>query len=426
MNKPTKFFLAIIIAVFASCSSDEDLLSPDDGANMSIEKVSSKNDTLQNGNILPLKGKRDTLKRPPALKSLSNSDRYEIDQLHLVPIYLKVKGNTSNRQFISSSSKGAELTMETYRGNVTQQFYIKKLPASTGIPNLIYSKNTETPISIGSYNNNPDVKVLYARNDADGSLFGSSWDFDRGEYSTNSFVIENQDFPESGGGSPWDIYYNVITANGGKISFSKYNNNPRQEFEIIPAETFVIEKIEFDVDAGAILSKAPLQIYKEGYSNTGPLEQSYTFNVNRSYSKSSEFNRKTSYNVEVSTTVIAKVPFIAEGEIETSINSGQEFTYGESESETIAVSRNYPVKVPANHRADLSVVFFKYQMDVDYIATCRGLESGRRIEIRGVWNGTDVEETDADLVLTPLNGGAQRRIKITKEMLDSKKPIELE
>ncbi|GAF02295.1 hypothetical protein JCM21142_3925 [Saccharicrinis fermentans DSM 9555 = JCM 21142] len=381
--------------------------------------------TIVNDIILPLKGNRDTLRKPAALKSLSFTDRYEIDQLNEIPIYLKVMGNSTNKQFITASTRGAELTMDTYRGNISQQYYIKILPASTGIPYLIYSKITNTPLSVGSYQSNPDVKVLYARSDASGSLFGSSWDFNKGEYTNNSFVIENQDFPESGGGSWWDIYYNVITVDNSKILFSKYNNSPRQEFEIIPVETFVVEEIQFDVDAGSILSNVPLQVYKEGYTNNGPIEQTYTFAVNKSYTQSSDFKRSTSYKVSLSTTVETGVPFIAKGEISASTEFGQEFTYGESESTTIAVNRSYPVKVPANYRADLSLTFIKYNMDVDYIATCRGLTSGKIIEIKGVWSGVDVEETDANLTLTPLDGGTIQKMKISQEMLDSKKVIEL-
>lgn len=41
-------------------------------------------------------------------------DRYEIDQLNEIPIYLKVIGNSTNRHFITASSRGAELTMDTY------------------------------------------------------------------------------------------------------------------------------------------------------------------------------------------------------------------------------------------------------------------------------------------------------------------------
>lgn len=278
---------------------------------------------------------------------------------------------------------------------------------------------------MGSYQSHPNDKVLYARNDASGSLFGSSWDFKRGEYTDNSFVIENQDFPESGGGSWWDIYYNAITVDNSKILFSKYNKSPRQEFEIIPVETFVVEKIEFDVDAGTILSKVPFQVYKDGYTNNGPIEQTHTFGVNKSYVQSSDYKRSTSYKVSLSTEFQAKVPFIAESKITASQEFGQEFTYGESESTTISVNRSYPVKVPANYRADLSLIFFKYNMNVNYIATCRGLTSGRKIEIKGVWSGVDVEETDANLTLTPLDGGTIQKIKISKEMLDSRKVIEV-
>ncbi len=419
-----------LLIIISSCSSDEEFSTTNDTTEANAKnanlKTTVKNDTTKvNDIIFPLEGNRDTLKRPVALKSLSFSDRYEIDQLNEIPIYLKVMGNSSNKQFVTASNKGAELTMDTYRGNISQQYYIKVLPASTGIPYLIYSKKTKTPISVGAYQSNPNVKVLYARNDASGSLFGSSWDFDRGEYTDNSFVIENQDFPESGGGSWWNIYYNVITVDNSKILFSKYNNSPRQEFEIIPVEKFVVEKIQFDVDAGTILSNVPIQVYKEGYTNNGPIEQTYTFAVNKSYTQTSNFNRSTSYKVSISTEIKAKVPFIASGKISTSTEFGQEFTYGKSESATIAVNRSYPVKVPANYRADLSLTFFKYNMDVDYIATCRGLTSGKRIEIKGIWSGVDVEETDANLTLTSLDGRTIRKMKISKEMLDSKKVIEV-
>jgi hypothetical protein len=419
-----------LLIIISSCSSDEAFSNKNNSTEANAKnanlKSTLKNDTTKvNDIIVPLEGNRDTLKRPGALKRLSATDSYEIDQLNEIPIYLKVMGNSSSKQFITASTKGAELNMNTYTGNLSQQYYIKVLPPSTGIPYLIYSKNTNTPISVGSYQSNPNVKVLYARNDSSGSLFGSSWDFDRGEYTENSFVIKNQDFPESGGGSWWDIYYNAITVNDSKILFSKYNNSPRQEFEIIPVETFVVEKIQFDVDAGTILSNAPLQVYKEGYTNSGPIEQTYTFAINTSYTKSSNYNRSTSYKVTLSASVKAGVPFFAEGEIKTSTEFGQNFTYGESESATIAVNRSYPVKVPPNNRADLTLTFFTYNMNVDYIATCRGLTSGKIIQIKGVWSGIDVQETNANLTLTPLNGGTVQKMEISKEMLDSKKIIEL-
>ena len=66
-------------------------------------------------------------------------------------------------------------------------------------------------------------------------------------------------------------------------------------------------------------------------------------------------------------------------------------------------------------------------MDVEYIATCIGLTSGKRINIKGRWQGVDVQETDAVLDLTPINGnkGEAKKITITKSMLNSKRTIKV-
>lgn len=89
-------------------------------------------------------------------------------------------------------------------------------------------------------------------------------------------------------------------------------------------------------------------------------------------------------------------------------------------------NREYPVTVPANYRAELTLTLFKYNMDVEYVAVCRGLTSGEALNIKGRWTGVDVVETDGVLDLTPLNGGPTRRIVITKEMIESNKPIQIQ
>jgi len=293
-----------------------------------------------------------------------------------------------------------------------------------GIPYLIYSKNTNTYLKVGAYTSAPDVKILYADYTNSSSSFGASWDFRRGTYSKNSFVIENQDLPEQGSSGNWmDIYYPAITVNDSKVSFSKYNNSPRQEFAIVPAEQFEIESIRYNIDASAVLEKMPDIVYKDNYTNDGPIEQSHKFTVTQSYKETSTFNRKTSYNVNVATEFKCKVPFVASGKITTSITEGQDFTYGKSEEEVITFNREYSVIVLPYYVATLTLTLFKYNMDVEYIATCRGLTSGRKLEIKGRWVGVDVVETDAVVKQTSLKDGSTKSIVVTDEMRKSKKPI---
>lgn len=417
------YSLAILLNMgfFCSCSSDDELVSMQ--AKLSDELSSRA--VLVNDSIVPFEGNRDTIRRPLSLRTAIDVQE-EINQLEDIPFYLQAQGNSSTKQFLSAKGAGKEVVVENYSGGIEQQFYIKVPSAVAGIPYLIYSKKSDTYLKVGSYTSAPDVKVLYADYVDSGSNFGASWDFERGTYSLNSFVIKNQDLPEQGSSGSWmDIYYPVITVNDAKVSFSKYNNSPRQEFAIVPAENFEVESVQYIIDASAVLSRQPDVVIRERYTNNTALQQSFKFNINETYKETSTFNRKTSYNVNVTTSFKCKVPFISSGEIKTSVTEGQDFTYGESEEKAFTINREYPVTVPPYEVAELTLTLFKYNMDVEYVATCRGLVSGKKIQIKGRWTGVDVIENDAVLSSTPINGGETTSIVITPNMLKSNEPIQI-
>ena len=407
------------LGLFYSCSSDEEFISEQ----IETENVLTTRAIHVKDSIIPFEGNRDTLKRPVQFFT-SSEVKKEIDQLEDIPFYLQAQGNSSSRQFLSVASAGTEVTVENYSKQISQQFYIKAPSAITGIPYLIYSKATNTVLKVGAYTSDPNTKVLYADYTDSNSSFGASWDFSKGTYSNNSFVIENQDLPQQGSSGNWmDIYYPAITVNDSKVSFSQYNNSPRQEFAIVPAEDFEVESIRYITDASAVLEQMPDIVYKDTYTNNGPIQQTHKFTISESYKETSNFQRKTSYNVNITTSFKCKVPFIASGEISTSVTEGQDFTYGDSEEHTKTINREYPIDVPAYHVAKLTLTLLKYNMDVEYVATCRGLTSGKKLEIRGRWTGIDVVETNAVADVTPINGGKSTRVIITDEMLKSRTPI---
>lgn len=425
----------LVAGMMSACSSDDEMQEFIQTPVKTI--VTSKQDTIktvQADSIVPIEGCRDSL--PPKVKPVTRSSyddytllREELYQLNEIPIYLKVKGNSTDKHFLSTQGKGKELTVESFNANSDKQkFYIKILPMSSGIPYLIYSKQTETPIRIGAYSNAPDTKILYASQNASGSLFGASWDIKRGQYSDKSYVIENEDYVQQGNSGNWlDIYYSVITVNGTKISFSKYNRSPRQEFEIIPVEEFTVKDIYFDVEASSILSKSPTLLFSDSYTNNGPITQTHKFVISDSYKESSSFNKETSYNVSIATEVKVGVPFIANGKITTTVSGGQKFSYGSSEEVVKTITREYTVEVPKNYRAEMKLTLYKYDMDVSYIATCVGKTSGREIQIRGHWEGVNYEESDAVLNLTPINGyqAEPKKILIPRRLLKENEIIRI-
>ena len=417
---------------FWGCSNDENEFVISSEKITSVEQMVTKPDSI----IVPIEGNRDSLQKLKTIKTRSSFDgedyqllQEELTQLDEIPIYLQVQGNSDERQFLSATNKGKELTVEKFNGkSENQKFYLKIFPSVLGIPYLIYSKKTGTPIRLGAYKSNPNVKILYASQDASGSLFGASWDIKRAQYSSNSYIIENQDFPQQGNSGYWpDIYYSVITVNGSKISFSKYNKSPRQEFKIIPVEEFEVEKVEFDIDANATLTQTPKVLFSDKFTNNGPISQKHTFSITETYKETSSFNKKTSYNVNVTVESKLKVPLLIEGKITVSKSSGEEFTYGKSEEHSKTINRTVNVEVPANSMADLSFTIYTYKMDVPYIATCVGKTSGKKIKVRGIWHGVSVEASNGIVNVTPINGNpaGAKSILITNEMLKYKKTIKI-
>ena len=374
----------------------------------------------QDSVIVPIEGTRTSIQRSKrAVPDYPGDDdqqmQEELDQLDEIPIYLQVQGNSDKRQFLSAAGKGKELTVEEFdEKSEDQQFYLKKPSAFFGIPYLIYSKKTGTPISIGFYKKKPDVKVLYARKDIPEDLFGCSWGILRAQYSPKSYIIENRDLPQKGNSGFWlDTYYNVITINGSKISFSKYSNSPRQEFKIIPVEEFKVEDVVFDIEASTILTKTPSVIFSDEFTNNSPIIQEHSFSVSKNYKTTSSFSQRTSYSINVSTEFKVKVPFIA-----------SEFFYGKTEEHSETLTHNVKVTVPANHIAYVSFTLYTFCMAVPYTAICIGKISGRKIKIKGVWNGISVELSTGYINTKPINGNATgaKSFPITDEMIKTHKP----
>lgn len=188
---------SVSLTFVCSCSNSEKDIEISELTNESVEPTITAD---QDTSIIPIEGDREKLKRLYGnIKTRASVNSYdtqslneELSQLNEIPIYLQVQGNTDDRQFLNVSGKGKELTIENFKGNSDdQKFYLKILPATSGIPYLIYSKKNGTPIRLGAYKNKPNVKILYASQDATGSLFGASWDIKRAQYSSNAYIIEN-------------------------------------------------------------------------------------------------------------------------------------------------------------------------------------------------------------------------------------------
>ena len=302
-------------------------------------------------------------------------------------INIVVKENFSSKRYLQSQGVGRELIYANKNDNNNQKFKLTFMPLTNYI---LMRDNANNLLSMGVYKDNPDVRVLYAKDN--NNSFGACWNFNTGDVREESYILENADAIKQGSGGMWDIYYEVIGANDSKIYFDKYRTNAKQEFSIIPLDNFVIHSIEFFNDQSATLVQKPDFVGRWTYTNKTSIEQGMTTSFTQRATKTSNFSNQTNLTLNYSQTATVKVPFFGEGSITIGASVGETYTFGESETNEDSQTYNFPVRVPSYTTVNATATVKRYKLDIYYRAKLRGLNTGSEITIDGLWTGVDCSE----------------------------------
>ncbi len=395
-----RLFLLLAVMLTYSCSN-QDFYENFDYANQSCPLTRAYETIPTTDSIIPYNQPRiEPIQPIDPIMPLTNTLYDDIYSLRELPINIIVRGNARGGHFLTTQGAGQAIYFAEYKNSKNQQFYIKILPPSSGIRYVIYSQQTDTPIAIGHYVSDPDKQALFPMT-SNSFAWGTSWDFLQGS-TDGAVAIQNMQI-KGGGPDYQDMYPLVIGASQSDVTFLRYNKSATQEFDLQPVEKFVIQSLEFVNDATATFTHKPSKVLHDGYSNNGPLAQNYTLQISEEVSETSSFTDKTSVSLQISTSFQIKVPFIVDEKISTTTTTSSEHTYGESSTIKRAISRTYPVSIPAMSRADLSITLFDDEIDMNYTATCKGVESGRIITLHGVWHGVNVSQSESTLTITPLD-----------------------
>ena len=80
-------------------------------------------------------------------------------------------GNMKNKsqRYLWCNRAGSEVKLTDNKNafDISQQFYLKILPASSGIPYLLYSESSKTPLTVGHYRKTPNVNILMSNSKDD-------------------------------------------------------------------------------------------------------------------------------------------------------------------------------------------------------------------------------------------------------------------
>lgn len=398
------FVVAVLLGMFA-CSQDEVEIFHESDVSKIETKALNGEDSLSV--IIPLVIDSNLIEMAKAKKAAVyynaddpdySSNMYAIREM---PINFKVRGNG---YYLRANGLGKEVTLASRLSLSTSwQFFLKILPASSGIPYLIYSKETGTPLSVGQYENDPNNKVLFARSNNTGSLMSADWDLIPSSSYKGYFVIESQSYlGQVDSNNPWSVFNYVLEAKSTeKLGFSQYTKQPNQEFFISPVEKFTLHHIEFHKDGSTVTKRAPMKLITYGKNQTdekrpftikGALyaKDEYSFTENSALkiipNNASDMYYRPTVEAE---SLVLPLP-VAPKDDPDPIREKTDMLYSTT-TQIIERTLSFDIEglAPANCKIEATSFLENYNVSAKYTAymTCNYGGSERLVKINGTWRG---------------------------------------
>lgn len=322
-----------------------------------------------------------------------------------MPATIKVRsiatnGSTSGYVNLYCKGKGAEVSLNNSNDARNNRFYIKVLPFYTGIPYLIYSTSSRTPLTVGYYTKKPDEKILMAAKEENVSLMSAGWDLLRSNTYKNYYAIQSKSYlGQSDPNNSWSIFYYVLeAASGNKVRYAqRVDNKAQQEFIITPDAKFDIISLEYDVVSPSVSKSTFSKVMT--VKNTSSQEKSINVPFDFYEMENSFFNRN-SWNVNLNFSnpnIKFKRPSVISGNVVSpDVNSSEDALFLSNGYQNINrhVVYTYPIRCKASSIAKVTLNFVKYNVTIKYTAKAQCTIDGniRECILKGTWTGSIIED----------------------------------
>lgn len=395
MKKIALSFLCV--AVLFSCQKELELREEVEETLKTAAKTGNPNDY-----IVALDPAKFPKQEKVSKRILSPDDPSEsLEQLDGIEFFIQSKDSYFGKNTLQTYGKGQEIKLMPYSpSDQNQLFYLRFLPATSGIPYMIYSFKEQSPIGVGSYSSSPDNYVLYTQAAGSTGTFGFSWNFDIND-SKDGYFFKSEDILGSGSGGPWDVYNYYLNSSNGVISFNQKNNSTSQQFNIIPNDEFVIQSVVLSLDNAEIVSTADAtlrtgEVINNTSSNmTRTLQFSETKSDGLSFTETNGITTRKSGNVNLGVSLFKIVNF---GGSYTFEQSAQEtLQYGNNSSRTVNFTESFNITVPPNKKSTYKFKALRHNARVKYTAQLRSVNKNKLMTVTGIYSGVEYSSTSLEV-----------------------------
>lgn len=319
-----------------------------------------------------------------------------------LPVTIEVMeaGKDKSRKYLYCDKAGAEVKLSGNKdpNNIDQQFHVRILPASTGIPYMLYSEKSTTPLIVGHYKKTPNIDILMSSSNGDITNTFSSWDL-KPASTPGYFAIENDLLlgqKNINGVLSVFNYYLEVNDND-EIRFAEYSKKSQQHFLIKPIAKFTVTNVDFDLDNAKVTDAVPFEAkYNKKYQ--GSPSADYQINLNLRVTEKSWFQQnRSNISFDLINTTRLKMPMVLARKALLMDEDSNRVNYITSGYQNVYSNRKCTVSgtTPGTVEKCLMLVtvkFTAYNVEVPY--TVYAKYNDREIKFTGIWKGYVIADPD--------------------------------
>lgn len=435
------FVLSCSMLSLYSCNNDIEnvIQSSTEKLDLSSETRVLNTDSLEAGSLEPfkmtdelkaLKERMVELKKTKTRAASSNYDQYFSENMWAIR-ELPLALNTKITGYLSSQGRGQSIYYNTRRINtptINELFYIQIPPSILGIPYLIYSSQSRTPLAVGHYTSNPDDKRLIALDNTSTEGAMISWNFLPASNNPGCYFIQNEMYIGQGSsGSLWDIFnYVVEVKSENSVGFSKYSQKIAQEFIIRPDVPFTLKNVEFINQNSATITQRENLAIQIATTNSSPQSKRENLEFEKIVEETSCFEEEKgiAFNVSPSDLKFAR-PTVTLGEIDLvpnmQIPADTKYTPNVRNVFERRLHQVVPVIVKPRTKLEMTYYYKVYDVSIDYVATI--IYEDREAKLPGRWSGRiyvdEIFEPDYEEINLDTQRSVKGKVNIKKTSLTS-------
>lgn len=413
------YAMSTLVALTACSSTFEEPLSDDVQKSISERPISRAldNDSISEDSIL-MEPTEEMLRLKDVLNSLrgneltkaTNYDSYIYDEyydsnimaIEGLPLYIRVRqaatSSSAIRVYMSIDGAGKEINMRRAQEIDDRfRFYLKKPLSVTGIPYMIYSYKTNTPLAVSAYSNNPNKRVLMVSKTEPDDYFPCSWDLIPAD-STGCFYIQSQSYiGQSDPNNFASIFYYVLEAQDDNRSryAKRVAGSPQQIYYFELNNTFSVDSVIYDFDNATVTPSTPVSAQTINLSNSTEFKKQMPFTANVTcYERSRFIQQKNRFLFKIKEDKLLPRPYTQARRAMINPNTPRDAKYLSSTPHPKNLTFSNQVDVEARSVCQVTVKFKAFNLSVPYVITAK--YNNKVIKLKGKWEGYVMGIPDSD------------------------------